>query len=52
MVKIVNGEIVLQESSVIVNGDTKAKEEFLVVEEEAQQFVCQSPCRPTRTIGW
>lgn len=40
LVKIVNGEIVLQESSVVVNAATnKPEDEFPVIEEEAQTAV-------------
>jgi hypothetical protein len=39
VVKVVNGEIVLQESSMVVNASSKEVEEFPVVEEEAQLAV-------------
>lgn len=39
VVQIINGEIVLQESSMVVTGSTRPDEEFAVVEEEMQLAV-------------
>jgi hypothetical protein len=39
VVQIINGEIVLQESSMVVSGNSKPEEEFPVIEEEMQLAV-------------